>query len=186
MAQDPQLSDLLLKAFLMRRQLLLESGFTGARVIGSRFSKDTHRIREFFSRHRVPFTWIDLEKDPDVHVLLHHFGVSPSDTPVVVCGAGKMIRNPSNAQLADHTGIRKPLDHVVHDLVIVGAGPADWPPPSMARRRACGPSCWTASALAARPGRARRSKTTWDSRRGCRAPSWRTALFSRLRSLVRP
>ena len=120
----PQLSDILLKAFLMRRQMLEESGLTGARVVGSRYSKDTHRIREFLSRHRVPFTWIDLENDPSVHALLAHFNVTPAETPIVVCGAGAMVRNPSNAQLADHTGIRKPLEHVIHDLVIVGAGPA--------------------------------------------------------------
>ena len=122
--QMPQLSDLLLKAFLMRRQLLEESGFTGARVVGSRFSKDTHRIREFLSRHRVPFTWIDLENDPSVDALLAHFSVTASETPIVVCGAGEMVRNPSNADLADHIGIRRPLEHLIHDLVIVGAGPA--------------------------------------------------------------
>jgi thioredoxin reductase (NADPH) len=122
--QMPQLGDLLLKAFLVRRQLLEESGFTGAKVVGSRFSKDTHRIREFLSRHRVPFTSIDLETDPKVHDLLARFGVSPEETPVVICGAGEMVRNPSNADLAEHIGIRRRLDQVIHDLVIVGAGPA--------------------------------------------------------------
>jgi thioredoxin reductase (NADPH) len=120
----PVLSDILLRAFLMRRQMLEESGLIGARVVGSRFSKDTHRIREFLSRHRVPFTWIDIENDPSVDDLLQHFNVAKSETPIVVCGRGAMVRNPSNAQLADHIGIRKPLEHVIHDLVIVGAGPA--------------------------------------------------------------
>jgi thioredoxin reductase (NADPH) len=124
LTEMPQLSDILLRAFLLRRQMLEESGLTGARVVGSRFSKDTHRIREFLSRHRVPFTWIDLENDPSVDELLQHFHVGKSETPIVVCGRGAMVRNPSNAQLADHIGIRKPLDHVIHDLVIVGAGPA--------------------------------------------------------------
>ncbi len=120
----PQLSDILLRAFLMRRQLLVESGFTGARVVGSRYSRDTHRIREFFSRHRVPFTWIDLETDPSVDALLAHFAVSAEETPIVVCGMGEMARNPSNAELADYIGIRRPLEHVIYDFVIVGAGPA--------------------------------------------------------------
>src|SRR5690606_9729164 len=120
----PVLSDILLRAFLTRRQLLEESGLVGARVVGSRFSKDTHRIREFLSRHRVPFTWIDLENDPSVDELLSSFDVAKSETPIVVCGRGAMVRNPSNALLADHIGIRKPLEHVIHDLVIVGAGPA--------------------------------------------------------------
>jgi CRP-like cAMP-binding protein len=60
LTERPQLSDVLLRAFLMRRQLLEESGFTGLRVLGSRYSRDTHRIREFLARNKVPFTWIDL------------------------------------------------------------------------------------------------------------------------------
>jgi thioredoxin reductase (NADPH) len=54
----------------MRRQLLEESGFTGARVVGSRYSRDTHRIREFLAKNKVPFTWIDLENDARVNTLL--------------------------------------------------------------------------------------------------------------------
>ena len=54
----------------MRRELLEESGFTGVRVVGSRYARDTHRIREFLAKNNVPFTWIDLENDPRVDMLL--------------------------------------------------------------------------------------------------------------------
>jgi thioredoxin reductase (NADPH) len=120
----PQVSDVLLRAFLMRRELLEEAGFTGVRVVGSRYSRDTHRIREFLARNRVPSTWIDLEKDPGVDQLLMRFRVTADDMPVVVCGNEQISRNPSNAELADCLGIRRPLDEMVYDLVIVGAGPA--------------------------------------------------------------
>ncbi len=108
----------------MRRRLLEESGFTGLRVVGSRYSRDTHRIREFLSKNKVPFTWIDLENDPRVDTLLTQFKITADETPVVACGGDTMVRNPSNAQLADCLGIRKLLEQAVYDLAVVGAGPA--------------------------------------------------------------
>lgn len=119
----PHLSDVLLRAFLMRRQLMEESGFTEVRVVGSRYARDTHRIREFLAKNKVPFTWIDLENDPRVDTLLAQFQITADETPVVVSNE-KMVRNPSTAQLADYLGIRKSLDQAVYDLVVIGAGPA--------------------------------------------------------------
>ena len=72
--QCPDLGDVILRAFMARRQLVRESGtFTGVRVIGSRYSQDTFRIRDFLARNRVPFTWLDLEGDPTVKDLLVQF-----------------------------------------------------------------------------------------------------------------
>ena len=123
--QCPAISDIILQAFIARRQLLRESpNFTGLRVIGSRYSPDTFRVRDFLSKNRILFTWVDVETDPDVDRLLKQFGVTESDTPVVACGAMLLLRNPSNRQLADAIGIRQPLEDLVYDLVVVGAGPA--------------------------------------------------------------
>ena len=123
--QCPAISDIILQAFIARRQLLRESpNFTGLRVIGSRYSPDTFRVRDFLSKNRILFTWVDVETDPDVDRLLKRFGVTESDTPVVACGAMLLLRNPSNRQLADAIGIRQPLEDLVYDLVVVGAGPA--------------------------------------------------------------
>ena len=123
--QCPALSDVILQAFISRRQLLRASpSFTGLRVIGSRYSHDTFRIRDFLARNRVLFTWVDLEDDPQVDALLRQFGMSEADTPVVACGRMLVLRNPSNAELADAIGLRRDLDQVVYDLVVVGGGPA--------------------------------------------------------------
>jgi thioredoxin reductase (NADPH) len=123
--QCPDIGDIILQAFIARRQLLRESpNFTGLRLIGSRYSADTFRIRDFLSKNRVLFTWVDIETDPNVEQLLRQFGVTESDTPVVACGKMLLLRNPSNRQLADAIGIRQPLEDVVYDLVVVGAGPA--------------------------------------------------------------
>jgi len=123
--QCPGISDIILQAFIARRQLLRESpNFTGLRVIGSRYSPDTFRVRDFLSKNRILFTWVDVETDPNVDRLLKNFGVTESDTPVVVCGSMLILRNPSNRHLADTIGIRQPLENLVYDMVVVGAGPA--------------------------------------------------------------
>jgi thioredoxin reductase (NADPH) len=121
----PDLSDIILQAFIARRQLLRQSpDFTGLRVIGSRYSADTLRIRDFLAKNRVLFTWMDLEANPQVDRLLKQFGVTEADTPVVACAHQLMLRNPSNRKLADAIGIRQPLDEAVYDLAVVGGGPA--------------------------------------------------------------
>src|SRR6185369_15458518 len=121
----PALGDTILQAFIARRQLLQESGeFAGVRVIGSRYSSDTSRVRDFLAKNRLPFTWLDLEANPDVAQLLKQFGVSEADTPVVTWGRKLILRNPSDRELAEALGIRRPLEHTTYDLIVVGAGPA--------------------------------------------------------------
>jgi thioredoxin reductase (NADPH) len=123
--QDPGLSDIILQAFIARRQMMRESpGFTGLRVIGSRYSRDTFRIRDFLAKNRVLFTWLDLEGDPAVSQVLQQFGVTEADTPIVACAHCLILRNPSNRELAEAIGIRRPVEHTVYDLAIVGSGPA--------------------------------------------------------------
>jgi thioredoxin reductase (NADPH) len=123
--QCPGLSDIILQAFIARRQLLRESpDFIGLRVIGSRYSQDTFRIRDFLSKNRALFTWVDLETDPQVDRLLKEFGITEADTPVVACAHMLLLRNPSNEQLADAIGIHQPLERTMYDLLVVGAGPA--------------------------------------------------------------
>jgi thioredoxin reductase (NADPH) len=123
--QCPDLSDLILQAFIARRQLVRDSGtFTGLRVIGSRYSQDTFRVRDFLTRNRALFTWLDLEADPEVDKLLKQLGLSEKDTPVVVWAGKNPLRNPSDQQLAEAIGLSKPLEQTVYDLVVAGAGPA--------------------------------------------------------------
>jgi thioredoxin reductase (NADPH) len=123
--QCPVVSDIVLQAFIARRQLLRQSSeFIGLRVIGSRYSPDTFRVRDFLAKNRVLFTWVDLETDPEVDRVLKQFSVTEADTPVVACSSMLLLRNPSNRELADRIGIRHPLEQAVYDLVVVGAGPA--------------------------------------------------------------
>ncbi len=121
----PDLADVILQAFIARRQLLREPGnFTGTRVIGSHFSQDSFRIRDFLTKNMVPFAWLELEANSDVSELLKQLGMRESDTPVAALGNRVVLRNPSNRELADALGLRKPLEQTVYDLIVVGAGPA--------------------------------------------------------------
>jgi len=123
--QCPTAGDIILQAFIARRQLLRASAdFTGLRVIGSRYSSDTFRIRDFLAKNRVLFTWTDVETDPNVALLLKGFGVSEADTPIIACSSMLLLRNPSNRELADRIGIRRPVEQTLYDLIVVGAGPA--------------------------------------------------------------
>ncbi len=121
----PDMGDVILTALIARRQMLRDSGeFTGLRVIGSRYSKDTFRIRDFLSRNRLLFTYTDIEEDPAVASVLEHFGLTPADTPVVAFGCRMVLRNPDNAEIARAIGIKKPIEKIVYDLAVVGGGPS--------------------------------------------------------------
>jgi thioredoxin reductase (NADPH) len=123
LAQDSALGDLLLRAYFMRRELLIGLG-VGFRVIGSRFSPDTRRLREFLARNRLPHRWIDLEQDETGEALLRLLGVSPQETPVVIW-RGEVLRHPSNEEIAEAAGLRtRAPEPAVCDLLVVGAGPS--------------------------------------------------------------
>jgi thioredoxin reductase (NADPH) len=121
---DPKLGDLILRAYLIRRSLLIGLG-AGFRIVGSRYSADARRIREFAARNRLPHRWIDLEEDADAEELLRELGVAPEETPVVILRGERVLRNPSNAELARAIGMPVPGPReTICDLVVVGAGPA--------------------------------------------------------------
>jgi thioredoxin reductase (NADPH) len=122
-SQDPALGDLILRAYLLRRSMLIGLG-AGFRIVGSRFSPDTRRLREFAARNRLPHRWIDLEKDASAEALLRELHVKPEETPVVIW-RDQVLRNPSNAELARAIGFSVPsANSAVADVAIIGAGPA--------------------------------------------------------------
>jgi thioredoxin reductase (NADPH) len=123
-ANDKALSDLILGAFITRRAILFDIG-TGIKLIGSRFSRDSRRLRELLARNRMPHQWIDLEEDQEAEALLSDLGVEPHETPVVIASGGEILRNPSNTELgrAIGMGTSGPAPGFC-DVVVVGAGPA--------------------------------------------------------------
>jgi thioredoxin reductase (NADPH) len=121
----PELGETLLKAFLARRRLLLEDGFEGVRIVGSRFSPESHRLRDFATRNAIPFRFLDLETDAQAEALLRQFNVPVSATPIVMDSEGTWYSNPSLADIGACMGMVKRMEEGhVYDLVVVGAGPA--------------------------------------------------------------
>jgi len=122
-ARDPAFGDLVLRAYLLRRSILIGLG-VGLRVVGSRYSPDTRRVRDFAARNRIPVRWLDLESDPAAEAMLAQFGVTPDDTPIVIV-YGRLLRNPGNAELAAAIGLPAPsAQQAGADMLVVGAGPA--------------------------------------------------------------
>jgi thioredoxin reductase (NADPH) len=123
-SQDSVLGDLILRAFLLRREMMIGLG-TGFTIVGSRYSSDARRLREFCARNRLPHRWIDLEEDGGAESLLREVGVAPDETPIVIWRGREVLRNPSNAVLARVIGLRTPAStDQLCDLLVVGTGPA--------------------------------------------------------------
>ena len=123
--RDSELSEILMRAFILRRVALANQDTNDMVLLGSRHSGSTQRIREFLSRNGQPFTYQDVESDPSVQVLLDQFHVGVNDVPVVVCRGGHVLKNPSIELLANKAGLSADLDAAqVREVVIVGGGPA--------------------------------------------------------------
>jgi thioredoxin reductase (NADPH) len=120
---DPELGSLVLRTCLTRRSLLLTMG-AGLRIVGSRYSSDTRRLREFAIRNQIPHVWLDLEDDPTAEALVRELDVSPDDLPVVIW-RDQILRNPTGAELGRVLGLRSPAaSRGACELIVVGAGPA--------------------------------------------------------------
>ncbi len=122
---DGELSEILMRAFILRRVELIARGVSDVVVLGSRHCQGTLRIREFLTRNGHPYTMIDLDRDAGVEALLDRFHVSAADVPVVITCGEVVLRNPTNQQIADALGFNDAIDQThVRDLVVVGAGPS--------------------------------------------------------------
>jgi thioredoxin reductase (NADPH) len=125
MQTDSELSDIFLRAFILRRLELIARGVGDLIVIGSSHSLDTFRIKEFLTRNYQPYSYIDLENDAEVQELLDRFGLAISDLPVLICRRSLVLRNPSNQEIVDCLGFNEAIDlEHLRDLVVIGAGPA--------------------------------------------------------------
>ena len=122
---DAELSEILMRTFMLRRLELIARELGDVVVIGSAHSAGTLRVKEFLTRNGHPFHYIDLDRDADAQSVLDQFHVSAADVPVLIGGGDAVLRNPSNEQIAECLGFNDAIDQTrVSDLVIVGAGPA--------------------------------------------------------------
>jgi thioredoxin reductase (NADPH) len=109
-----------MRAFILRRVELIAAGVGDIVLIGSTHSSSTLRIKEFLMRNGHPYSYIDLERDPDVQNILDSFQISASEIPVLICRGQLVLRNPSNQQIADCLGFNETIDQTpVRDLVVI-------------------------------------------------------------------
>jgi thioredoxin reductase (NADPH) len=123
---DAELSEILMRAFILRRVELIARGYGDVILIGSSHCAGTLRVKEFLIRNGHPHAYIDLDREADAQELLDRFHVTAADIPVLICRGEQVLRNPSNQAIADCLGFNDAVDQAPHvrDLVIVGAGPA--------------------------------------------------------------
>ena len=124
-AKDAELSDIFMRAFLLRRVAMVSGGLGNVAVLGSQHSSNTLRLREFLTRNGHPYRYVDLDSDEGSQELLDRFDIKLEDIPVVICGGKTVLRNPTNQRLAECLGFTGQIDeHRIYDVAIVGAGPA--------------------------------------------------------------
>ncbi len=124
-AKDAELSDIFMRAFLLRRVALISEGLGNVIVLGSRHSSNTLRLREFLTRNSHPHSFVDLDSNEASQELLDRFNIEPKDIPVVICSGKSVLRNPTNQQLAECLGFAGQTGKSrIQDVAIVGAGPA--------------------------------------------------------------
>lgn len=124
-ARDAELSEIVMRAFILRRLALISNHLGNVILMGSRHSANTLRLREFLGRNGHPHTYVDLDTDKTSQDLLDRFAVKLEDIPVVICNGEKVLRNPSTQELANCLGLNASIDNAqVLDLIIVGAGPS--------------------------------------------------------------
>jgi thioredoxin reductase (NADPH) len=122
---DAELSEILMRAFLLRRAALIAGGLGDVLLVGSSHSSDTLRIKEFLTRNGHPYSTMDPDTDPDIQDLLDRFQFSIEEIPVLICRGRTVLRNPTNRKIADCLGFNDAIDQEdVREVVIVGGGPA--------------------------------------------------------------
>jgi thioredoxin reductase (NADPH) len=122
---DPELSEILMRAFILRRVELIAHGVGDAVLVGSSHSAGTVRVRDFLIRNGHPHAYINVDNDPAVQTLLDRFQIAVADVPVLICRGSLVLRNPTNQQIADCLGFNVAIDQTeLRDVVVVGAGPS--------------------------------------------------------------
>lgn len=125
MVQEASLGERVMRALILRRVGLLESGISGPVIIGPPGNGDVLRLQGFLARSGMPHRALDSDTDPCARTLIERFHIDPHHLPIVLCPNGKLLHNPGENELARCVGLLRPVDaNKVYDVAIIGAGPA--------------------------------------------------------------
>jgi thioredoxin reductase (NADPH) len=122
---EAELGERVMRALILRRMGLIETGAGGPVIVGRAGNGDVLRLEGFLRRNGHPRQRLDPETDPEAKALIERFHVDPGQLPIVLCPGGELLRNPSENELARCIGLVAPIDpNRIYDVAIVGAGPA--------------------------------------------------------------
>ncbi|HEY8077814.1 MAG TPA: FAD-dependent oxidoreductase [Labilithrix sp.] len=122
---EPELGEIVMRAFILRRLALLAEGWGDAVVIGSRDSAETLRLQAFLVRNGQPYKYVDVDREPDVQAMLDQFHVACGDIPVLICRGERVLKRPTDAEVAECLGLNPSVEPMrVFDVIVCGAGPA--------------------------------------------------------------
>ena len=125
LALEAEVGERVMRALILRRVGLLQSGISGPVIVGHAEDADVLRLDGFLSRSGHPHLRLDPDTDSCAKTLVERFHLEASELPIVLCPNGRMLRNPSDLELAGCIGLVKPIDPTtVYDVAIIGAGPA--------------------------------------------------------------
>jgi thioredoxin reductase (NADPH) len=122
---EAELGERIMRALILRRIGLLQSGSGGPVIVGRADNGDVLRLENFLRRNAHPHQLLNPETDPEAKALIERFHVDPSQLPIVLCPQGQLLRNPGEDELARCIGLVGPIDsNKIYDVAIVGSGPA--------------------------------------------------------------
>ncbi|MGZ6078153.1 MAG: FAD-dependent oxidoreductase [Myxococcaceae bacterium] len=122
---DAELSELLMRAFILRRVALITNHYGDVVLVGSRHDPGTLRISEFLTRNGHPYAYLDIDRDEGGRAILEHFQLGTGDIPVLICRGTKVLKAPSNTEVSECLGFNAGIEtEAVRDVVVVGGGPA--------------------------------------------------------------
>jgi thioredoxin reductase (NADPH) len=122
---EAELGERIMRALILRRVGLLQTGAGGPVIVGRAENGDVLRLQGFLRRNGHPHQRLDPESDPEAKALVERFHVDPGQLPIVLCPGGQLLRNPGETELARCIGLVGPIDpNRVYDVAIIGAGPA--------------------------------------------------------------
>ena len=182
-ARDAEFSEIIMRAFILRRLALITNNLGNVIIMGSRHSANTLRLREFLGRNGYPHTYVDLDTDKMSQDLLDRFSVRLEEVPVVICDGRTVLRNPTTHELADCLGLNVSVDNSqVRDLIIVGAGPAGLGAAVYAASEGLDSLLIETEAPGGKPDRVRESRTISGFLPASPVTNWLRGQFTRHRS----
>lgn len=123
-SKQSDIGDVLLGAFIQRQETMLKEFNGGVKIIGTEKSKPTYELRNFMEKNHIWHTFLNIDASDEARQLIAHFNVSAEDLPIVLDSSGTLLKKPSIAQLAKHTGVLVEFGDKIYDVLVVGAGPS--------------------------------------------------------------